>query len=135
MAEEHHALLIAPIVQESVQHNARVCPPASVLSSSPASCPLTPISLTLQVLSNIHSLASSLSGLTAGTLGLSSFSGFIFYLLTHLFVSLLIHTTMCKNVPGKFFYSTLGDLWGSEVVGGLMGFVLTWTLGFNLCGA
>lgn len=90
-----------------------------------------------QTLSNIRSLTSSLTGLTAGTLGLSSLAGFAFYLLQHLLVSLLIHfgPGACAGNPDKYFYAVWGDLWGGEVVGGLMGFVLTWTLGYNLVGA
>ncbi|KAG7005880.1 hypothetical protein G7Y79_00017g042620 [Physcia stellaris] len=63
--EKERKLQIEPIVQESVVHNARV-------------------------LTTIRSLTSSLFGIASGVLGLESYSGFIFYFLGILFVSLLI---------------------------------------------
>jgi len=35
----------------------------------------------------------------------------------------------------KYFYRPWADLWSSDLLGGLSGFVLTWTVAFNLCGA
>ncbi|KAK2733968.1 hypothetical protein FQN57_001905 [Myotisia sp. PD_48] len=60
------SLLINPLVPDSVTHN-------------------------LRVFSNLHSLTAFLLGVSAGILGLQSTSGFIFYLLGTVFVSLLFH--------------------------------------------
>jgi len=35
----------------------------------------------------------------------------------------------------RYFYRPWADLWSSDLLGGLSGFVLTWTVAFNLCGA
>jgi len=113
---EQHRLLLSPLVAESAAHNTRT-------------------------LSNIRSLTSSLTGLTAGTLALSSLWGFAFYLAQHVLVSLLIvyggtglggKGCGCAGKPEKYFYNVWSELWGGEVVGGMMGFVLTWTLAYNL---
>jgi len=105
---EQHRLLISPLVAESAAHNTRT-------------------------LSNIRSLTSSLTGLTAGTLALSSLWGFAFYLAQHVLVSVLIaYGPAARGKPGKYFYNVWSELWGGEVVGGMMGFVLTWTLAYNL---
>lgn len=111
---EQHRLLISPLVGESAAHNTRT-------------------------LSTIRSLTSSLTGLTAGTLALSSLWGFAFYLAQHVLVSVLIAYMptglggpSCGGKPGKYFYNVWSELWGGDVVGGMMGFVLTWTLAYNL---
>jgi hypothetical protein len=86
----------------------------------------------LQVLSNIRNLTASLFGVAAGTLGLESYAGFIFYILASLMVSGLLFGLKTEGKPGKYFYRPLSDLWLGDVFGGLSGFVLTWTLFYGL---
>ena len=83
--EKERKLQIEPIVQESVVHNARVR-----LLSNPRRQRVSLTSTPSQVLTTIRSLTSSLFGIASGILGLESYSGFIFYFLGILFVSLLI---------------------------------------------
>lgn len=104
---EERELAIHPIVATSVQHNT-------------------------QVVSNIRNLTASLFGVAAGTLGLESYTGFIFYLLGSLFVSALLFSLKTNGKPGAYFYRPLGDMWLGDVFGGLSGFVLTWTLFYGL---
>ncbi|KAK4920816.1 hypothetical protein LTR49_011719 [Elasticomyces elasticus] len=107
---DERELIRQPIVQESVQHNART-------------------------VSNIRALTASLFGVAAGTLGLESFPGFIFYFLGTAVVSLLIYALKAESKPEAYFYNPLGDLWAGDMFGGLMSFVLTWTLFYGLCKA
>ena len=86
---EQQRLLISPLVAESAAHNTRT-------------------------LSNIRSLTSSLTGLTAGTLALSSLWGFAFYLAQHVLVSMLIvymprglGGPSCGGKPEKYFYNAV----------------------------
>lgn len=85
-----------------------------------------------QVVSNIRNLTASLFGVAAGTLGLESYAGFIFYLLGSLLVSALLFALKTDGKPDAYFYRPLGDMWLGEVFGGLSGFVLTWTLFYGL---
>ncbi|KAG9188117.1 hypothetical protein G6011_02040 [Alternaria panax] len=93
--DQERQLAIDPIVATSVQHNT-------------------------QVVSNIRSLTASLFGVAAGTLGLESYAGFIFYLLGSLVVSVLLFALKTDGKPGAYFYRPLGDLWLGDVFGGLM---------------
>ncbi|TKA76314.1 hypothetical protein B0A55_04196 [Friedmanniomyces simplex] len=104
---DERELVVQPIVQDSVQHNART-------------------------VSNIRALTASLFGVAAGTLGLESFPGFIFYFLGTAIVSLLIYALKAESKPEAYFYRPLGDLWAGDMFGGLMSFVLTWTLFYGL---
>ncbi|KAI6797993.1 Proliferating cell nuclear [Hortaea werneckii] len=107
---DERELAIHPIVQESVQHNART-------------------------ISNIRSLTASLFGVAAGTLGLESLPGFIFYMLGTVLVSTLIYLLKTESNPKAYFFRPAGDLWIGDMFGGLMSFVLTWTLFYGLCKA
>lgn len=104
---EERELAIKPIVLTSMQHNT-------------------------QVVSNIRSLTASLFGVAAGTLGMESYTGFIFYLIGTLIVSGFIFTFRSEGKPSEYFHRPLGDLWGGDVVSGLSSFVLTWTLFYGL---
>ncbi|KAL8719167.1 MAG: hypothetical protein Q9225_003788, partial [Loekoesia sp. 1 TL-2023] len=94
MADQERELAIHPIVQESVQHNNQVLPP-SLFQSNTNLPPFFP-----QTISNIRSLTASLFGVSAGILGLESYSGFIFYLLGTLFVSVLIYAILAEGRQG-----------------------------------
>ncbi|KAI4229949.1 MAG: hypothetical protein L6R36_000458 [Xanthoria steineri] len=107
MASQERELAINPIVAESVQHNT-------------------------QIISNIRSLTSSLFGIASGILGLESYSGFIFYLLGTLLVSVLVWVLLCRRDQGSYFQIPVAELWGGDVLGGLSSFVLTWTLFYGL---
>ncbi|KAF1986209.1 hypothetical protein K402DRAFT_332957 [Aulographum hederae CBS 113979] len=104
---DERELAINPIVQDSVMHNAKT-------------------------LSNIRSLTASLFGVAAGTLGLESYPGFLFYFAGTLVVSLFVFALRAEARPKEFFYRPMMDLWAGDVVGGLSGFVLTWTLFYGL---
>ncbi|KAL9018948.1 MAG: hypothetical protein Q9185_003782 [Variospora sp. 1 TL-2023] len=110
MADQDRALTINPIVAASVQHNT-------------------------QTLSTIRSLTSSLFGISAGILGLESYTGFLFYILGTTFVSFLIWSIKADwgRKTGVYFQSPVKELWlGEGVVGGLSSFVMTWTLFYGL---
>lgn len=98
-------------------------------------------------------MTSPLLGVAAGALCLESTAGFIFYILGTLLVSLLIYLGPAERKPEKYFGATSaakrrarggddGMSWTllSEVAfGGLaldsfMGFVMAWTLVYNLVG-
>ncbi|GAB1744410.1 hypothetical protein NU219Hw_g1688t1 [Hortaea werneckii] len=73
---DERELAIHPIVQESVQHNART-------------------------ISNIRSLTASLFGVAAGTLGLESLPGFIFYMIGTVLVSTLIYLLKTEMLEAR----------------------------------
>ncbi len=125
MADQERELAIHPIVAESVQHNTQVPLPSHPI---PSSLPL----ILLQTLSTLRSLTSSLFGVAAGTLGLESYLGFLFYLLGTLFVSALVHALLCGRDGRRYFQSPVAELWAGDVVGGLSSFVMTWTLFYGL---
>jgi hypothetical protein len=128
---EERELAINPIVGTSVQHNTQVHIPSITLCGT-LSRPSAITDPNSQVISNIRNLTASLFGVAAGTLGLESYAGFIFYILASLMVSVLLFALKTEGNPGKYFYRPLSDLWLGEVFGGLSGFVLTWTLFYGL---
>ena len=83
----------------------------------------------------MRALTASLFGVAAGTLGLESWPGFIFYFIGTALVSALIFTLKTESKPEAYFYRPFGDLWFGDMFGGLMSFVLTWTLFYGLCKA
>ena len=121
--DPQHAATVAPIVSESLAHNQRT-------------------------ISNIRQLASPLLGLCAGALCLESTVGFLFYLGGTLLTSLLIYLGPADRQLEKFFGSgprAEGDkgirwevIWevtmGGVGIEAIMGFVMAWTLVFNLVG-
>lgn len=127
---DERELAINPIVQDSVQHNARVSsvPPFHLIiqSTDPPSS---------QIVSNIRALTASLFGVAAGTMGLESFPGFIFYFIGTAIVSVLIFSLKAEQDAKAYFFRPFADLWAGDLFGGLMSFVLTWTLFYGLCKA
>lgn len=93
---------------------------------------LNPTANFSQTVSNIRSLTASLFGVAAGILGLESIPGFLFYALGSFIVSVLIFTLRANTNAKGYFYSPVGDLWVGDLFGGLMSFVLTWTLFYGL---
>ncbi|SPN97058.1 related to ER membrane protein complex subunit 6 [Cephalotrichum gorgonifer] len=113
---EEQTYQISPIVTESVVHNTKT-------------------------LSNLQSITASLFGVTAGILGLESTPGFLFYLLFSAITILLFHAFRVapeSRAAGLGFFDTSSyfrgafSFWGSGFTAGLPGFVLTWTLFYNL---
>lgn len=80
-------------------------------------------------------MTASLFGVAAGTLGLESLPGFIFYFTGTAIVSLLIFSLKAEQDAKSYFFRPFSDLWAGDMFGGLMSFVLTWTLFYGLCKA
>ncbi|KAL2154303.1 hypothetical protein VTH82DRAFT_2979 [Thermothelomyces myriococcoides] len=109
-------LQISPIVHESVVHNSKI-------------------------LSNLQTLAASLFGVSAGILGLESYSGFVFYLVFSLLTAVLFYalrvapTSLAAGKPpldtSRYFRGQY-EFWAGGLTNGLAGFVLTWTLFYGL---
>ncbi|KAK4105326.1 hypothetical protein N658DRAFT_440362, partial [Parathielavia hyrcaniae] len=109
-------LQISPIVQESVMHNSRT-------------------------LSNLQSLTASLFGVSAGILGLESYSGFLLYLVFSLLTAVLVYllrvapTSLSSGKPpldtSRYFRSPF-DFWTGGLMNGLAGYILTWTLFYGM---
>ncbi|KAL0475773.1 Rab5-interacting protein domain-containing protein [Neurospora intermedia] len=121
---------ISPIVQESMMHNTKA-------------------------LQNLQSLSASLFGISAGILGLESYSGFLFYIFFSLLTSFLIYLFRVAAAPNsspkgykdnkgtgnglgsgvggvkKYFRSGF-EFWAGGIMNGFAGFVLTWTLFYGL---
>ncbi|KJZ71213.1 hypothetical protein HIM_09419 [Hirsutella minnesotensis 3608] len=107
---------LQPVVQDSVIHNSKTH-------------------------SNLHSLAASLFGVSAGIIGLESYDGFLFYIVLSTVTTLLFYFLQVAPESlaekrsifdtGRYFQSAV-DFWTSGILGGLSGFVLTWTLFYGL---
>ncbi|CAD6504126.1 BgTH12-05863 [Blumeria graminis f. sp. triticale] len=92
-----------------------------------------------KTLTNLHHLAASLFGVGAGTLGLESYWGFIFYLIFSLFTSALVYGLRVrpsliheKHSGIQRYFRSGWELWTDGLMDGLAGFVLTWTLFYGL---
>lgn len=112
----------------------------------------------MQTLANIRTLVSPLLGATAGALSLESFTGFGFYLAFTLLTSVMVYFGPAGGAPEKYFGSGIRrhaqdkksgggkeiegrswSMWMEVALGGLgiealMGFVMSWTLVYNLVG-
>jgi hypothetical protein len=121
---DERELTINPVVQESMMHNARVIylPPVNIRHSQ--------LTFSLQTVSNIRSLTASLFGVAAGILGLESFPGFLFYALGSLVVC--VGVVYLPAQAKSYFHAPISDMWVGDLFGGLMSFVLTWTLFYGL---
>ncbi|KAK3310509.1 Rab5-interacting protein-domain-containing protein [Chaetomium strumarium] len=109
-------LQISPIVQESLMHNSRT-------------------------LYNLQSLTASLFGISAGILGLESYSGFLFYLVFSLLTAVLfylVRVAPSSLAAGKSpldtsrYFRGPFEFWAGGLMNGLAGFILTWTLLYGL---
>jgi hypothetical protein len=144
---DERELALKPIVGESVGHNARVSPPPCQHVPPTTGRNTAPSHATTkhsrgivsdipdQTVSNIRALTASLFGVAAGTLGLESLPGFFFYFIGTAVVSLLVFSLKAKSDAGAYFFRPVGDFWIGDLFGGLMSFVLTWTLFYGLCNA
>lgn len=88
-----------------------------------------------QVTSNIRSLTASLFGVAAGVLGLESYPGFAFFFIGTLIVQAMVLFLRLGGKQDAYFQSPVSEFWLGDVFGGLMSFVLTWTLFYGLCKA
>jgi hypothetical protein len=70
-------------------------------------------------------------GLGAGILALSAWQGFVFYLVGYLAVTACV---LAKNgdMVGTKHCQTSYEAWSSQIFGGLLSFVLSWTLSYAL---
>lgn len=127
---------IHPIVQESILHNTKVRRPFLR-----ASCTHGPADPRFQTLSNLYSLTSSLFGVTAGILGLESYTGFLLYLLLSIVTTVLVYVLKVSPdsrsegralLDTQRFFKGAAQFWTGGLMGGLSGFVLTWTLFYGL---
>jgi len=80
-------------------------------------------------------LTASLFGIAAGTLGLESYPGFLFYIIGTLIVQLLILVLRAGGKQEAYFHSPISEFWIGDAFSGLMSFVLTWTLFYGIVGA
>ncbi|RXK38320.1 hypothetical protein M231_04362 [Tremella mesenterica] len=105
---------------------------ASTLRFDPSASPLHP-----------PSLCACFSGLTAGILGLTNYSGFLLYLITSLLSAIFISVLKCGLDPSKYVaqaHSPTGGIkpwkawWGLTGLGqeSLLGFLLFWIGGYGL---
>lgn len=109
----------------------------------------------IQSLQNLQSLSASLFGISAGILGLESYSGFLFYIFFSLLTSFLVYLVrvaplsssspkeykdnkgtgngLGSGVGGVTKYFRGGfEFWAGGIMNGFAGFVLTWTLFYGL---
>ena len=56
----------------------------------------------------------------------------MFYFFGTVFVSELVSSLLADSKTGQYFESAWSELWMKDVFGGLMSFVLTWTLFYGL---
>ncbi|CAG8686407.1 1640_t:CDS:1, partial [Ambispora gerdemannii] len=85
----------------------------------------------IKTITFIRSSLSAITGSAAGVLGLTGYSGFLFYAATSLFMSVLIWTVKTKAKPALYFKSG-SDVWTEGVFGGMFSYVLFWTLLYGI---
>lgn len=83
-------------------------------------------------MSDIRNLTASLFGVAAGTLGLESYPGFLFYIIGTLLVQLAILGVRAKWDQAAYLYAPISGFWIGDAFGPFMSFVLTWTLFYGL---
>lgn len=88
-----------------------------------------------QVVHRIRNATCLIAGVGAGILRLESYQGFAFYALVSALMSVLMHVIVTKSSPKEYFNSPLTSLWIDELVPGLAGYILSWTLLYELVGA
>ncbi|KAG0150694.1 hypothetical protein CROQUDRAFT_72568 [Cronartium quercuum f. sp. fusiforme G11] len=95
-------------------------------------CPELLIS-NIKSLETIKSTTSSIAGALAGILGLKNHYGFIFYLLSSLLISTLIHLSNLIRSPSKsILFNSNKTIWSSSLIDNLFGYILWWTLFYGL---
>ncbi|KAF9192115.1 ER membrane complex subunit 6 [Haplosporangium sp. Z 27] len=84
-----------------------------------------------QTVTFMRSSYSAILGLAAGTLGLTNWSGFIFYFIGSAFLSLLIFIVKAKFSPGLYFRQSY-NVFTEGIFGGLLSYILFWTLLYGM---
>lgn len=96
------------------------------VKSSPSSPPPPPLDPPIPAHLSLRAATASISGATAGVLGLTNLAGFGFYVLSSLLVGVVFALANCRVRPGVYFAKR-----SDVVVGGLLdnafSFVLFWT--------
>jgi len=77
-------------------------------------------------------LTSSLFGVAAGTLGLESYPGFLFFIIGTIVVQILMLVLRAEGKQERYFHSPVSDFWIGDAFSAFMSFVLTWTLFYGL---
>ena len=85
----------------------------------------------VQILTRTHAQTSLILGLGAGILALSAWQGFLFYLFGYFAVMACV---LSKNgdLAGTKHWQTSYEVWSSQIFGGLLSFMLSWTLSYAL---
>ncbi|KAG8346572.1 hypothetical protein TRVL_02594 [Trypanosoma vivax] len=86
----------------------------------------------MKSVSQVKTMGSLLAGVGAGVLGLTNFTGLIFFLLCSVLTSLMIQHVGCGGTPERYFPSGRKQLFslGSLTLGG-MTYVLAWTVAYD----
>ncbi|KAG0088054.1 ER membrane complex subunit 6 [Podila epicladia] len=84
-----------------------------------------------QTMTFIRSSYSAILGLAAGILGLTNWSGFVFYFVGSTFLSTLVFLVKAKASPSTYFRSPF-DVFTEGVLGGLLSYILFWTLLYGI---
>ncbi len=103
--------------------------------------PISPNALantrSVQTVNTLHNLTAYLLGIGAGTLGLESYYGFLFYFLFSVLTSLLFYAIRIRPTSPsgsglQRYFRSATEFWTGGLTDGLSGFVLTWTLFYGL---
>ncbi|PVV01115.1 hypothetical protein BB560_003400 [Smittium megazygosporum] len=84
------------------------------------------------LLSNIQTLTIWATGAAAGILGLTGWSGFIFFVFAWLFISSAVFFLNAKAKPHDFFKSGITEIYLSSAASSLLTYILVWTLFYGL---
>jgi len=83
-------------------------------------------------LNYVRSTLASIAGATAGVLGLTSYSGFMFYFLSSLFAAIVVNLCNTGLSPSKYFRQGFWETASQGLIGNLMSYTLFWTLLYGL---
>ncbi|ORX91544.1 ER membrane protein complex subunit 6 [Basidiobolus meristosporus CBS 931.73] len=89
------------------------------------------VAMNTRTLTYCRSGISAVTGSAAGILGLTGYTGFVFYLVTAFISSGIIWALMTDFKPELYFKKSR-DVWIEGVFGGLFSYVLFWTLMYGI---
>jgi hypothetical protein len=81
-----------------------------------------------RVIDYCRSFFCALSGITCGILGLTSWQGFLFFILTSLLMSSLFKVIRISGPSALYFQNPTTDIWMNGLTSGLFAYVLFWTM-------